>query len=140
MVAISADAGGVAEELRRIHPCLKVRFAENGDPPYWCVFYESEDQRDTYLILTVQAHRNHSGVWEGLDHRVVDRIREIDNHGRSGYDYAKELETSAAAKREQAAQQFRDLVGESGEQAAFAVRKDRGKRYRGRAFVPRSVA
>lgn len=140
MVLISADAGGVAEDLRRIDPGLKVRFAENGNPPFWAVYWESEDKRTTQLVLTVAAHQNSSGVWEGLDQRVVKRIQEIDPHGRSGYDYAKELERLARERERARVYDFEQKVGPLAEQAAAAVRKDLGSRYKGRAFITNKPA
>jgi len=139
MVMISADAGGVAADLHRIDPCLKVRFAENARPPFWAVYHESPDGRDTYLVLTAKAYQNHSGVWEGLDQRIVKRIEEIDPRGRSGYDFAKEVEHASATRREKASKRFAEQTGEYGELAAYVVRRELGERYKGRAFVPKDV-
>jgi hypothetical protein len=124
---IDADVGGVAEDLKRIHPGLGVRYHEASD--HYSVFFESEDGTETYLITTALQ----------LDHRIVDRIREIDRDGRSGYDYAKELEEGTLKARERALAAFRDRVGEHAEQAAYAIRRDMGERYKGRAFIPRAV-
>ncbi len=136
MVEISADAGGVADELKRIDPSLKVRFAETANPPFWAVYHESDDRRTTYLVLTAKAFQNRSGVWEGLDQRVVKRVMEI---GSSTYDYAREVEAinlkAERAKREK----VRKRVEDHGEEAAHAVRKEMGWRYRGRAFVPKDT-
>jgi hypothetical protein len=111
----------------RIHPGLGVRYHEASD--HYSVFFESEDGTETYLITTALQ----------LDHRIVDRIREIDRDGRSGYDYAKELEEGTLKARERALAAFRDRVGEHAEQAAYAIRRDMGERYKGRAFIPRAV-
>ena len=127
MVHIPADAGGVAEELRRIHPALKLRYSEAGE--YWAVFHESEDGRDTYLILTAQD----------CDHRICERIRFIDSQGRSGYDYARELETASREVKDRAARRFREQIEQHAELAAHALRRDLGARYKGRAFIPREV-
>jgi hypothetical protein len=137
MVPIDKDAGGVAEDLHRIDPHLKVRFAEHGDPPFWAVYWQSDDGRDTYLVLTAEAHQSDSGVWTGLDQRIVRRIEEIDPRNRSGYNYAKALERKDAQARAEHEHRFREQVGEIGEVAAHAIRKDLGSRYRGRAFVTR---
>ena len=122
---VSADAGGVADELRRIHPGLVLQYNELGD--HFSVCFESDDGRDTYLILTAKE----------CDHRIADRIREIDSHGRSGYDYAKELESASQRVRDRALAQFRERMGDLGERAAHAIRKDLGST--SRAFIPREV-
>lgn len=132
MVEIDADASGVARDLKQIDPTLKVRFAENGSPPFWAVYHESEDGRTTYLVLTVKAHQTASGVWTGLDQRVVKRIMQI---GHSTYDYADEIERANAAVSAGNAARFREKVGETAELAAHAIRKDLGLRYKGRAFI-----
>lgn len=128
LAMISADAGNVAKDLARIDPCLKVRFAENGRPPFFAVYYESPDGKQTYLVLTVKAHQTNTGIWEGLDQRVVRRIQEIDPHGRSGYDYARELEAQEHRRKEAHRQKFRERIAETGEQAVHALRKDAGSK------------
>jgi hypothetical protein len=135
MVVVSADVGGVVADLKRIDPCLNVRFAEHGNPPFWAVYWQSPDGRDTYLVTTAQAYENSFGVWEGLDHRMVEKFHQIDP--RNGYDYVAEIdrvnrEAKAAEKHE-----FRERAGEIGEQAAHAVRKDMGST--AKAFIPRNI-
>lgn len=133
MIPISSDAGGVADDLRRIDPGLKVRFAENGRPPFWAVYYEDEDGRSTHLVLTAKAYQSASGVWTGLDQRIVRRVMEL---GHESYDYAAEVERqnrrAAKAKR----QRFEETVAETGDVLAHALRKDLGAKYKGRVFVP----
>lgn len=136
MILISSDVGGVAEDLRAIDPGLKVRFGEAGNPPFWAVYHESDDERTTQLVLTVQAYQTDTGVWAGLDQRVVDRVREIDSHGRGHYDYAAEVERQNRDAHTNRLEAFRDKIGPTAELAAYAVRKDLGLRYKGRAFVP----
>ena len=137
MVLIDADAGGVAADLRSIDPGLKVRFGENGNPPFWAVYHESRDGRETHLVTTAQAYQTASGVWTGLDQRIVDRVREVDSHGRSGYDYAREVERQNERARESNRAVFRERAGEIAEHAAHAIRKDLGST--AKAFIPRSV-
>ena len=137
MVAIDKDIGGVADDLRRLDPCLKVRFAENGRPPYWCVYWESPDKRETYLVATQQATLTRHGTWTGLDQRIVRRLEEIDPQNRSGYEYAE-----AVRKQNEQAERARDArvrgrLEELGEQAAHAARKDTGSKHR--IFVPRGM-
>jgi hypothetical protein len=96
LVEISADVGHVADDLRRIDPTLRVRFAPDAREPFFAVYCQP-DERSTYLVLTVAATQNRSGTWEGLDQRVV---REFERIGADGYDYAGEVERQnrAAAK------------------------------------------
>lgn len=140
MVLIDADVGGVAQDLRDIDPQLKVRFAETANPPFFAVYWESEDRRETYLVKTVKAHQTALGTWAGLDQRLVEEIRAIDPHGRGGYDYAAELERNNKRVDEDRRARFRERVGGTAEEAAHAIRKDLGVRYRGRAFIPRDLA
>lgn len=123
MVLVPADVGGVAQELQRIDRSLKLRYSERQD--YWAVYTESDDGRETHLVLTAKE----------CDHRIVKRVQEIDSHGRSGYDYAQALEHAALERRRLAKQRFDEQVGEAGELAAHAVRKDLGLRYKGRIFT-----
>lgn len=134
MIVIDADVGGVVKDLKRLDPCLEVRFAEHGNPPYFVVFWRSEDGCDTYLVKTVQAHQNMAGVWEGLDQRLVRELEAIDPHGRGGYDYAKALERNEAERKRRNEQARAERFGELSEQAAAAVRRDLG--IKRRVFVP----
>lgn len=136
MLEVDADVGGVAEDLKRIDPSLRVRFAEAGNPPFFAVYHESEDGRSTYLVLTVKAYQTSTGVWAGLDQRVVKRIMEI---GHSSYDFAAEVERANVSAKSRTRKEFREKVEASAEEAAFALRKDLGVRYRGRAFIPKSL-
>jgi hypothetical protein len=139
-VLIDADVSTIAADLQKIDPGLKVRFAENGNPPFWAIYHESADGRSTQLILTQQAHMTRSGTWAGLDQRIVDRVRYIDARGTSGYDFAKEIERETLARPKRASEQFAERVGDGAERMAHAVRKDLGLgSYKGRVFVPREV-
>ena len=122
IVEISKDAGGVADDLKKIDPHLKVRFAENGQPPFWAVYWESDDQRSTYLVTTAKAYQGRTGIWTGLDGRLVERIRQIDP--QNGYDYASELERQNRAAAKAKKQALEEKMGPLHEQAAHAVRKD----------------
>lgn len=135
-VEIDGDAGGVADDLRRIDPSLRVRFAENGNPPFWAIYNESEDKRTTYLVLTVKAYQTNSGVWSGLDQRVVKRIEQI---GHPEYDFGAELEATNRQVKQDNRAAFAEKMGPLAELAAHAIRKDLGARYKGRAFLPRDI-
>lgn len=125
MVLVEADVGGVAAALQRIDQGLKLRYSEGGQ--YWCVEYESKDGREHYLILTAQE----------CDHRIVHRLHEIDGHGRSGYDYVKELESASVERKQKAIERFRNHIAEHGAEAQHALRRDLG--IKNKIFVPRSV-
>jgi hypothetical protein len=133
MVQIHEDAGNVAADLKQIDPHLKVRFAEAGNPPFWAVYHESDDGRSTHLVLTAQAHQSNTGAWTGLDQRIVKRVMEI---GHSDYDYAAEIEKANQQVTADRRRTFRERVGEQAEQAAHALRKDLGAKYKGRIFKP----
>lgn len=139
MVQISADASTVAADLERIDKGLRVRFAENGNPPFWAVYHESEDGRVTHLVLTAQAHQTISGTWAGLDHRIVERIEQIDPMGRGHYDYAADLERATLDAHAHRRDGFKEKMGDVAERTAHAVRKDLGERYKGRTFVPKDL-
>lgn len=132
-IEIDKDVGGVVEDLRRIDPHLRVRFAEDGNPPFFAVRYESDDKRDTYLVLTVQAFRTASGTWSGLDQRVVKRIEQI---GHDSYDYPAEVERQTVTARATNRARVLDKLGVNAEEAAHALRKDLGQKYKGRIFKP----
>jgi hypothetical protein len=138
MVLIDADVGGVVADLQKLDPSLRVRFAENGNPPFWAVYHEHEraDGSVTHdLVLTAQAHQGKTGAWLGLDQRIVDRVKFIDGH--AGYDYVKELEKQNKVADLDKKRAFREKAGVIGEEAAFALRKDRGVKRR--IAVPRDI-
>ena len=136
MVTISADAGGVAEGIRRLDPCLRLRYSESGD--CWIVYRvhrhgepcaDDDPERTEELVLTAQE----------CDQRIVARLEFIDPHGRGGYDYAKAVERATLEARRQRKESFAERIGDTAERTAYALRKDLGERYRGRAFIPRDV-
>jgi hypothetical protein len=139
-VEIHADAGNVVDDLKRIDAGFGVRFAENGDPPYWHVYHRTDDgdgRRTDRLVLSVKAYRTGSGVWAGLDQRVVRRVELI---GHESYDFAGEVARQNAQADRDRDRVFAERIGAHAEQAAAAARKDLGLRYQGRAFIPRSVS
>ena len=136
MVLIDSDVCGVAADLRAIDPGLKVRFAEGGNPPFFAVYHESyapNGDLTQQLVLTQKAHLTHAGTWAGLDQSIVDRVREIDSQGRSGYDFVAELEKQNSRARKAERDAFRERMGDVGQRAAHAARKDLGST--SRAFI-----
>ena len=142
-VLIDADASSVAADLQRIDKSLRVRFAENGRPPFWAVYSETVDSQgrtSQHLVLTQQAHQTRSGTWTGLDNRIVERVRYIDSHGTGGYDYTGALERETRARPERARKEFAEKTGDGGERMAHALRRELGLgSYRGGIYVPRSI-
>lgn len=137
MVTVTADAGGVADSIRRLDACLRLRYSESAD--CWIVYRvhrhgqpcrDDDPERVEELVLTAQQ----------CDHRIVARLQYIDSHGRSGYDYAAEVERAAVEAHRAQRYAFAERVGDGAERTAHALRKDLGERYRGRAFVPRNLS
>lgn len=136
LVTVTADAGGVAENLRRLDPCLRLRYSETAD--CWIVYRvhrngescgDDDPDRTEELVLTAQE----------CDHRIIDRLEYIDSEGRGGYDYAKALEDGRRDRERRDRERFHEQIGQTAEQAAHALRRDLGERYRGRTFVPKSI-
>lgn len=144
---ISAESSTVVADLQAIDRGLKVRFSERGR----CFIVRHEHHDDcphngtvgpggSYLVSSVQAYQGRTGVWTGLDNRLVERIKFIDPAGRGGYDYAQELERNRAANAKRRRDMFAERMGDTTERTAHALRKDTGERYKGRVFVPKGVA
>ena len=137
---LSAESCTVAADLAAIDKGLKVSFSERGE--CYVVRHEWHDgcphnadvgPGGSYLVLTAKAHRGRSGVWQGLDERVVQRIQQIDPQGRSGYDFVRELELRRIREEEKQRREFEEWFGPVAEQTAYALRRDLGERYKGRA-------
>ena len=132
MVTITADIGGVAEDLRRLDKCLRLRYSESGD--CWIVYRvhrnnepcrEDDPERTEELVLTAQE----------CDNRIIKRLEFIDPQGRGGYDFVKEVERAARDQKEQERRSYREKVSEAAELVAHEIRKAEGARYKGRAFL-----
>jgi hypothetical protein len=138
---IPADVGTVAADLAQIDKGLKVRFSRSGK--CWAVFHAKHDDcphngtEDEYLVRTYQARMTRSGVYDGLDARAVTRMLQIMPGGRWGYDLADELDKARKAREKARDDRFREIIGEAGERAADALRRDLGLGpYKGRIFKP----
>lgn len=136
MVTITADIGAVAEGIRRLDPCLHLKYSERSE--CFIVYRVHRDgvpcrlddpERTEELVLTAQE----------CDQRIVRRLEFIDPQGRGGYNYADALEDMAVQGREREREKFRETVGAAGEQVAHEIRRAEGAKYKGRVFVPRSV-
>jgi hypothetical protein len=136
MVTITADVGGVAADIQRIDPCLKLkrskstgiyvvyRLHRNGEP---C--RDDDPERTEELVLTARE----------CDQRIVSRLEFIDSQGRGGYDYADALERARRDREARERAVFHERIGGTAELAAHELRKATGDRYQGRIFLPRSV-
>jgi hypothetical protein len=134
-IVISADSSTTVAEIQRIDPTLRVRFS-----PRAGLFAVYHEHTPVPPILTVRAHQNASGTWEGLDERVVRRLRYIDGHGTSDYDYAAELQRETLGRAKRASHEFAERTGDAGERMAFDIRRELGLgAYRGQIFVPRDI-
>ena len=149
MYEISEESSRVAADLKQIDAGLRVRFSEAGGCYVvlhrhhpGCPHNGTGGPGSEYLVRSVDAQFNpRLGVWTGLDQRLVDRIRFIDPHGRSGYDYAGELERKTLDAQKEKRREFEERVGDAAERTAHALRRDLGEpRYKGRIFLPRDAA
>jgi hypothetical protein len=124
-VVVDADSCTVAGDLKTIDPTLCVRFVD-GPQPFFAVYQDIKNpdgSSQQHLVTTAQAYPTSFGTFTGLDNRVVERVREITS---PGYDFMAE---AAKIKSEYESKQRRareDKLGEMGEQAAWALRKDLG--------------
>lgn len=124
-VIVDADSCSVVKELKEIDKTLNVRFVD-GPEPFFAVYQDithPDGRREQHMVTTAQAYPTSFGTYAGLDGRVVDRIREITH---SSYDFAKEAEKNRREYTERERRQKEDYIGQLGEQAAHALRKDLG--------------
>lgn len=138
LVVVDRDAGGVAEDIRRIDPCLRLKVNPKVED-CWIVYRVHRDgqpcrdddpDRTEELVLTARV----------CDQRIVKRLRYIDGYGRSGYDYAQALEDGRRAREKQEREERAEVQGTVAERTAHALRKDLGLGpYRGRIFKPRDL-
>jgi hypothetical protein len=124
-VVVDADSCTVVGDLRAIDPTLGVRFVD-GPEPFFAVYQDikhPDGSSEQHLVTTAQAYPTAFGTFTGLDNRVVERVRQITS---PGYDFMAEAAKMKAEHDSKETQARRDLLGEMGEQAAWAVRKDLG--------------
>lgn len=138
MVLISSETSTVAADLEAIDPRLKIRWCENGNPPYFAVYHAPEggcpcpDPNCEHGDLVLTARQ--------CDDRIVQRVREINPEGPGRYDYTKALEQRRKARERTEKHERDERNGELAEQVAHAVRKDLGLGpYKGRIFKPREI-
>lgn len=142
-MVIPAEVGTVAADLKRLDKGLKVRFSKSGE--CWAVFHEHHDDcphngtvgpGGKYLVKSVQAYQSRSGIWTGLDSRVVTELQKVDPRG--GYDFVAEVERQNEAALKRKRDELSERMGPLGEQAAHAARKDLG--WKSRAFIAKKAS
>lgn len=130
---ISGDVGGVVAALRRLDPSLRVKVLDDARPPCFVVYQliETATERKEHLVLTATATLNRSGVWEGLDHRIVRRVEQIMH---PSYNFADELEKNALKRKTESRKGFRENVESHADRLLHAAQQDLG--VKPRIFVP----
>lgn len=139
VVVIDAEMSQIVADLQAIIPEIRVRFAEDAAEPFWAVSLVSDDGLTHHLVCTAKATMTSSGTWAGLDERLVERIAQIDSHGRGHYDYAKEVERQNLDAKKRQSREFRERMDEIGERAQRDLRDAGVGRSQSRAFIPRSL-
>jgi hypothetical protein len=139
VVVIDAEMSQIVADLQAIIPEIRVRFAEEAKEPFWAVSLISDDGLSHHLVCTAKATMTSSGTWAGLDERLVQRIAELDSHGRGHYDYAKEVERQNLEAKKRQRREFRERMDEIGEHAQRELRDAGVGRSQSRAFIPRQV-
>lgn len=148
VVELDPQDSRVAADLEAIDRGLRVRFSQTAE--CWLIVHKHHPDcphngtggpGSEYLVRSVEAYQGRTGVWSGLDDRIVERFRQIQPGGRAGYDYARELEDGYLARRERAHKDRQDQLGDVGERTAHAMRRDLGLgTYKGRIFLPRGIS
>lgn len=135
MVVIDRDVGGVIAELKALDGRFEVRLDRRQGVFHVFIREDSPDGgRADYLVRTIPAYQNSFGVWEGLDGRLVDRMRLINPHGTSGYDFARALQRDAERGQKEQRERFHQTTREHAAELQYALRKDLGEKPR--VFVP----
>jgi hypothetical protein len=124
-VIVDASSCALVKDLKAIDSTLGVRFVD-GEQPYFAVVQDLEfpdGRTEQHLVTTAQAYPTSFGTFTGLDGRVLERVREITS---PGYDFAAEAEKSRLEYESSRRAKREDQLGEMGERAAHAIRKDLG--------------
>lgn len=126
LVEIDPELQGIANDLARIDPNLRLRYSEAGE--YFCVNYQPENG-DGYLIFTAQE----------LDERIVKRMEEVYwRCNQPGYSYADDVETAEAKQKREDDHAWTQKNGELMERLAWALRHDTNRNQH-KAFIGEGV-
>lgn len=121
---ISGDVGGVVADLKQIDSHLGVRLSETGQ--HWVVYHQP-DERTTHLITTAKAYQGATGVWLGLDKRLVERIRKI---GSDSYDFVAEVDRINQEADRRKEQRKQEKIEDASERAVSELRRFTGRKSR----------
>ena len=119
-VVIEDDVLDIARRIKEIDPSLLLRWNELGE--YFVVAQIIGDEEK--LVTTTTE----------LDERLIHRLKHI---AHASYDVGKEAERIDKQADKEAEHRFRERVGEAGEVAAHALRKDLQDQTR--IIVPKGV-
>ena len=126
---IEADAGGVAEGLKRLDSRLHLRYSEKGD--FYVVYCREEHEQEGTGHLV--------GTFQECDQRIVKSIEEtMYKWKQPGFDFGKELEEMDDKAEKEADHASLEATGEYAERLAFALRKDLNLN-NDQAFIGREV-
>jgi hypothetical protein len=120
---IEDDVLDVARRIKEIDDSLSLQFNERGE--FFVVVQTLEDGEEK-LVTTAQE----------LDERLIHHLKHITHRS---YDFAKEADRMDAQAEREKDHAFHERVGEAGEVAAHALRKDLGLKG-GKAFVSKDVS
>ena len=128
-VAITADVGDIAKQLREINPDLKLFY--NSQAAAYCVELHTTESNGSVTEHLV-------GAYDEIDARVLTRIRQVMH---PDYDLEAEIAKSEAAADRAQEQKMAEALGDAGEKMGFALQKDLsrheiGRTLKSRAFIP----
>ena len=118
MIAIDADVGNVAQELKRIDKRFHLRFSEEGE--YFVVYLREEWEREGSGHLV--------GTYKELDQRIVKDIQKTYwKWNQPGFSFADELDELEKEKNDKFDYEQRQKMEDLTDRLAHAIRKDLGQ-------------
>jgi hypothetical protein len=120
MALVEDDVCNVARDLRQLHPDLRLRFSESAG--HFAVYQQIEKQGrvQQHLVTTSQV----------CDQRLVKRVRMLLS---PEYSFGDEVARVQAQRQRERKRAFVEKLGDPGERAFHALRKDLG--IKDRAFI-----
>jgi hypothetical protein len=123
-IRVEDDVGSIAKQIQEISPRLKLEWNWKGE---FFMVIETADTPDGLEERLVTTCRE-------LDGRLLQRVREITSPSYSFLDEVERIDLEAERDKDR---RFSERVGEAGEHAAHALRKDVGAT--NKAFVSKDV-
>ena len=123
---IDDDVGGIAKQLQEIDPKLRLQWNEKREFFMVVEVLEEGDGKSTERLVFSAKE---------CDGRIVTRMRQI---ASPGYDFLAEIDQMDAQAEKDRDHGFSEKIGEAGEVAAHALRKDLEDQHR--IVVPREVS